>query len=618
VEPLGITFSADEVQSMTLVQDVKSRIDIVEVVSDHVALQKAGRHLKAPCPFHAEKTPSFFVFPERQTWRCFGGCATGGDAISFVMKADNLDFPEALSRLAQRAGVTIPSRQTMGKEDVLHQVNQATMDLFGKTLHSPEGARAREYLEKRGVSQEVQEAFNLGLSPSGWDALTRHLMERGYKEEDIIASGVAIRDDRENVRDLFHRRLMFPIRDTSGQVVGFGGRTLDESGPKYLNTPRTQLFDKGKIVYGLHLAKESVKAAGVAVIVEGYMDVIAAHQHGFKNVIASMGTALTELQVSAIKAFASTLVLAMDPDNAGREATWLDLQRMKQRIGLRAGGRSDVVFLQRQPVELKVLDLPTGKDPDVLIREAPPEWERLVSEARLMTDYVFEMAHSRFDLKNDEGKRQAADFLMQFIFEENNPFAQDRYFRRLADLLEVSRSALEASVGRLQRRNPQRREGNKAPPKVSASPLLTAHSDPLEEYCLYLLLTHFELRESGPDLSQDYFDLSENRDIFTRWTECFTIENIRESLPSSLAEHLQAILEMDVPPLDKKERERSLKEVVNRLKERYFKVQEQVLMEQMEGADWLDISSLEPSASQAQEIAQRLRELFSGSSTVSP
>ena len=603
---------------MTLVQEVKSRIDIVEVVSDRVALQKAGRHLKAPCPFHAEKTPSFFVFPERQTWRCFGGCATGGDAISFVMKADNLEFADALSHLAQRAGVTIPSRQTRGKEDVLHQVNQATIELFRNTLHSPEGARAREYLEKRGVSQEAREAFNLGLSPGGWDALTRHLMERGYKEEDIIASGVAMRDDRGNLRDLFHRRLMFPISDTSGQVAGFGGRTLDESGPKYLNTPRTQLFDKGRILYGLHLARESVKATEVAVIVEGYMDVIAAHQHGFKNVVASMGTALTDLQVGAIKAFASTLVLAMDPDNAGREATWLDLQRMKQRIAVRAGGRSDVVFLQRQSVELKVLDLPLGKDPDALIRDDPHEWERLVNEARLMTDYVFEMTPSRFDLKNDEGKRQAADFLMQFIFEETNPFAQDRYFRRLADLLEVSRSALEASVGRLQRRNPQRRQRSAAPTTASASPLTTAHRDPVEEYCLYLLMVHSDLKESGLEISQDYFDLSENKDIFTKWTTYFTIEDIRGSLPSSLEEHLQAILETESPPLDRNERQKSLGEVINRLKERYFKVQEQVLMEQLEGADWRDISSLEPSASQAQEIAQRLRELFSGSNIVTP
>jgi DNA primase len=611
---------------MTVVQDVKSRADIVEVISDYVALQKAGRNFKANCPFHTEKTPSFIVFPERQSWRCFGACATGGDVISFVMKAENQDFAQALAHLAQRAGVTLPSRQASGKQEALHRVNEEAVDFFRKVLHSPEGERAREYLEKRGVNREAEEMFQLGLSPGGWEALTRHLRGRGYQEEEVLSAGLAIKGERGDVRDLFHQRLIFPIRDASGQVAGFGGRVLDDSSPKYLNTPRTPVFDKSSILYGLPLAKEAISRTGAVVIVEGYMDVIAAHQHGFQNVVASMGTALTEQQVSRLRALASTFVLALDPDNAGKEATLRSLESSWQALQidfLRAEGRSGVVFTQRHlSASLKIAALPTGKDPDVLIREDAREWERLVSEAQLLLDYLFEVLPRRFDLTNDEGRRQLVDSLGSFIRGERNPFTMRRYISRLADIVSFSEADLETYIWRAQRRTtPDRRspsaEGRRAnaTTRASPSPQATTHRDPLEEYCLSLLLRHPELREKGVGILPDYFELSENRDVFTKWAIYSTIEEISGNLPFDLTEHLQLLLAMENPPLDIKERERALQEVVNRLKERSLKVHEQALMEQLEGADWSDISSLEPSLNQAQEINQQLRELFSGSNS---
>ena len=612
---------------MTAVQDVKSRADIVEVVSDYVALQKAGRNFKANCPFHAEKTPSFIVFPERQACRCFGACATGGDVISFVMKADNQDFSQALNQLAQRTGVTLPTRQSSEKGDALHRVNDEAMDFFRKVLHSSEGVRARDYLQKRGVNQEAEDMFQLGLSPGGWEALTRHLMGRGYQEEDVLSAGLAIRGEQGGVRDLFHRRLIFPIMDASGRVAGFGGRSLDDSTPKYLNTPRTPVFDKSSILYGLPLAKESISGTGAVVIVEGYMDVIAAHQHGFRNVVASMGTALTEHQVSGLRALASTFVLALDPDNAGREATLRSLEsswRALQIDFLRAGGRSGVVFSQRHlSVSLKIAGLPTGKDPDALIREDTQEWERLVSEAQPLLDYLFEVLPLRFDLTGDDGRLQLVNSLSPFIRAEENPFAQRRYIRRLADIVSSSEADLETHIWRAQGRTPpnRRRAGPTAgaspsyPGKASAPPPATAQRDALEEYCLAILLRYPELREKGVTIPPDHFELSENRDVFTKWSICSTIEEIGGSLPIHLTEHLEALLNMDNPPLNIKERERALQEVVNRLKERFFKVQEQALMEQLEGADWRDIASLEPSSNQVQEINQQLRELFSGSNS---
>jgi DNA primase len=602
---------------MTVVQDVKSRAEIVEIISDYAALQKAGRNFKANCPFHTEKTPSFIVFPERQTWRCFGACATGGDVISFIMKAENKDFSEALSNLAQRTGVTLPTRQDRGKQESLYRVNDEAVDYFQKVLESTEGTKAREYIQQRGIDKSATDTFQLGLSPGGREALTRHLLGREYSEEEILSAGLATRSERGEIRDLFHRRLIFPILNSSGQVVGFGGRALDDSNPKYLNTPRTTLFDKSSILYGLSLAKESITTTGTAVIVEGYMDVIAAHQHGYQNVVASMGTALTEQQVSSLRSVASTFVLALDPDNAGKEATLRSLESSWQALQinfLRAGGKSGVVFSQRQlSASLKIAALPEGKDPDVLVREDSQEWKKLIAESKLLLDYLFEVLPHRFDLTADEGKLQLVDALSPFIRGEKNPFTQRRYMRDLGNIVSFRETDLERYIWRAKSRTVATRRKTNSNTAANSSPQAATTRDALEEYCLSLLLQHPDLREKGLEISTDYFDLSENRDIFTKWSVYSTIEEIGQSLPVDLTEHFQFLLNVENPPLDIREREKDLQKVVNRLKERYFKIQEQALMDQLEDADWNDISNLESSANQAKEINQHLKELFSGS-----
>ncbi len=597
---------------MTAVQDVKSRADIVEVVSEHVALQKAGRNFKANCPFHAERTPSFFVFPERQSWRCFGACATGGDVITFVMKSDNQDFGQALASLAQRAGVTLPSRETRSRHDALYALNDEAADYFRLVLESSEGAQAREYLRRRGVDDETAGRFRLGLSPGGREALLRHLQAKGRSEAEAIAAGLATRPETGAARDQFHRRLMFPILDSSGRVAGFGGRALDDAMPKYINTPRTPVFDKSGILYGLSMAREAIGGAGRAVIVEGYMDVIAAHQHGFRNVVASMGTALTEQQVGLLRGATTNFVLALDPDNAGREATLRSLEsswRALQIDYVRSGGRSGIVFSQRHlNASLKVAPLPTGRDPDELIRSDAGEWERLVAEAQPLMDFLMEALPPRFDMSTDEGRRQLLDALSPFVKGEGNPFTYRRYVRRLADTVSLSETELERYVWRSQGRPPSgARRRAAAGGRAGASPAVS-----LEEHCLSLLLRHPELRDRGLSISPDYFEQSENRDVFTRWLECDTIEAMSGSVPVDLADHLQALLDTEEPPLNIKERERSLHAVVNRLKERYFKVQELALLEGLEDADWTDIAGLEQSQDVAREINRQLKELYSG------
>nr|MBC8477068.1 DNA primase [Dehalococcoidia bacterium] len=286
---------------MSEVDEVKQKIDIVEVIGQHVKLTKSGRNFRALCPFHSEKAPSFYVFPERQSWHCFGACNTGGDVFSFIMKQQGIDFGEALRLLAEQTGVTLPSRVRLDarkdERERLHQVNEAAATYFhDQLLSSPDAAKARDYLLRRGFTADTVAAFQLGYGPDRWEALKQHLAERGYSESELVDAGLVVETDAGsatggNTRDRFRNRLMFPIHDARGRTTGFGARVLDDSLPKYTNSPQTLVFDKSGTLYALHLAAPAIRKQDRAILVEGYMDVITAHQNDFRNVIASMGTA---------------------------------------------------------------------------------------------------------------------------------------------------------------------------------------------------------------------------------------------------------------------------------------------------------------------------------------
>ena len=321
---------------MTVIDDIKSRLDITDVVSKYVTLQRSGANSKANCPFHQEKTPSFYVFPGRQSWRCFGACATGGDVFSFVMRAENLEFKDTLERLAQQAGVELPKRQERAEQRSATDINEETRAYFQRLLASDRGKPARDYLERRGLSQQAVEKFELGLSPGDGQSLRNHLERQGFSPQQMDLAGVTRTMDSGQQRDLFRGRLMFPIRNGQGGLGGFGARALDDSQPKYLNSPRSPVFDKSRILYALHLAKDSARQQGV-VIVEGYMDAIAAHEKGFTNVVASMGTAITEHQVAEIRRITGDVTMALDADAAGQQATLRSLDSLLE--GLSIAGR---------------------------------------------------------------------------------------------------------------------------------------------------------------------------------------------------------------------------------------------------------------------------------------
>jgi DNA primase len=600
---------------MSVVEDIKARLDIVDVVSGYIPLQRAGRNFKARCPFHAEKTPSFVVNTERQSWHCFGACSTGGDAFSFVMRQEKLDFGEALRTLAQKTGVELGQRGERDRGDVLFRVNQEAARFYQETLRAQEGRVALDYLTERGVDYKTASDFQLGASPRGRDGLKSHLTSLGFEIEDAVKAGLLRRNEDGTIRDFFWGRLMFPIHDRRGRVTGFGGRSLDGSDPKYINTAATSVFDKRTILYGLHRAIDAIREQDTAIIVEGYMDVIAAHQFSHANVVASMGTALTERQVGLIRSAAGTFVLALDPDTAGQEATLRSLESAWQamdRVQVAQSRRSVGALYQTQRLDLRIAALPAGLDPDKLIREDAAEWARIVGDAVPYMDFYIPAKARQFDLATTQGKSDAAEAILSGFTSTINPFEQERLFRMLARVLDVAEADLRASIGTFRPSGPSqrmretadRRRGEAGP---ALSPLIGDRRDTLEEFILGMVVDRTELWELATHLDPDYFRRIENREVFTCLQDCSTIEELRERLDDSLRDHLDYLAQIDLEPIDRPSAQAALEQSARRLEQRH-------LQEIQEGLLASDDESLPPSRDLEEQIIgvnARLKELFS-------
>ncbi|MEX1103401.1 MAG: DNA primase, partial [Dehalococcoidia bacterium] len=383
--------------ALDVVAEIKSKIDPVDFIGRFTRLQKSGRNFKALCPFHSEKTPSFYVFPDKGTWRCFGSCGEGGDLFSFVQKRENLDFRDALRQLAAEAGVELSaeSSQRRTRTDKLAAVVSAAVDFYQRCLREPGGEEARAYLyEKRGLKPEAVEAFRLGWAPNEWRVLRDYLASRGYGESDMIGAGLLVEPDSGGAPyDRFRGRVIIPITDERGIFVGMGGRGLQGEEPKYLNSPQTDLFDKGRTLFGLDLATKPIREAGVAVVVEGYMDVIGPWQAGFQNVVATMGTSLTEHHVALLKRHAKRVVLAMDPDAAGLAATeragGLFLGFDSPESAARSA-RTAQAITRGSDLDLRVAPLPAGYDPDEIARDDPDGWKQAIDGATPFVSFLLE------------------------------------------------------------------------------------------------------------------------------------------------------------------------------------------------------------------------------------
>jgi DNA primase len=551
---------------MSVVEEIKQRVDIVDLVSQYVALKRAGRDYMAPCPFHQERTPSFHVSPARQTWHCFGACGTGGDIFAFIMKKDGCEFRDALRTLAEIAGVTLEQRrdpQLDAHRARMFEINEAASAFYHAALldaaapHAAMAEVARGYLAERRLAPASVETFQIGYAPNSWEALTHHLGARGISADEVREAGLAVQGER-GAYDRFRHRLMFPIRDDRGRVAGFGGRLLPgealgagEHQPKYVNTAQSPIFDKGSILYALDLAKDAIRTAGRAVIVEGYMDVVAAHEYGFANVVASMGTALTERQVTLLKRYTHNLVLALDADAAGSEGMLrghdvLDTVLDHESVPV-PNWRGIVRMQETLAADIRVLVMPDGRDPDDVIRNDPESWTSLVDNAPPFLDFRFDAVAAKHDLTNPRERSAASGELLPMISAIPDRVLRSHYLQRLARMVQVDEATL-----RLEMRQPVRAQS--APGAASEAAQAARQQTPRdrrEEFCLALLFRYPMARAEGERLDADLFGHSENRALFETWVGWANAgEPFDESLTSDVRPQYERIINLDLPVYD--------------------------------------------------------------------
>lgn len=412
---------------MTDLEEIKGKIDLVDFIGRYLPLKKAGTNYKGLCPFHVEKTPSFMVSPDKQIWHCFG-CGRGGDVFKFVMEKEGIGFAESLQMLAEQAGVQLSKVPQSGIDTrkTLININEAAAKFYEKVLtETSEGRAAKEYMVGRGILPATLSEFRIGFAPKSGKALMEFLIRKGAKEADIEKAGLAVRKG-QFLYDKFVGRVMFPLWDSLGRVVAFTGRVLDPSGiPKYLNSPETPLFHKSEMLYGLHLAKQTIQQEGRVVLVEGQMDTIASYQAGVKNVAGISGTAITAQQLQMLNRYCKEIVLSLDADAAGGEAT---------RRALELANSFDMT--------MKVVLLGNYKDPDSMIKENSENWKRAVAEAVPVMDFYFDVAARKYDVAKLEDKKQLTRELLTVIEKVADPVERDHYIKRLARTVNVEPAVL--------------------------------------------------------------------------------------------------------------------------------------------------------------------------------
>ena len=411
-----------------ILSDILARVNIVEVVSEYIPLKRAGRNYKACCPFHHEKTASFMVSLDKQIYHCFG-CGVGGNAINFLMQYERLEFPEAVEILARKCGVVLPLRKSHDPKNAeqasqLRKINELAVIIYSANLHSSVGSAAREYLIKRGIKEETAKQFRLGFARDSWDELLSGLRSKNFSLSEIEKAGLIIPKDGGGFYDRFRNRIIFPIFDIKNSCIGFGARVTDEGTPKYINSPETSLYKKGKNLYGLNLAKDAVREFDFVVVVEGYLDCVIPFQHGLHNIVASLGTALTQDQARLIKRYTRNVVMVYDGDLAGELATLRSLD----------------IFIEEE-VEVRIAALPLGYDPDTYVRKhGIEEFNKLIKDADNLFDYQLKALKRKYDSRQSESKAKIASEILRTIKKLKDPILRDEYIKKLSEKLSLDES----------------------------------------------------------------------------------------------------------------------------------------------------------------------------------
>jgi len=589
-----------------IVDEIKQRISIVEVVQEYMPLKKAGASWKGLCPFHNEKTPSFIVTEDRMRFHCFG-CGEGGDVFTFLQKLEGYEFPEVLKLLADRAGVKLPLRdpRVAHERNLLSEINDLASRFYQKVLaESPQAEIARQYLEKRALKPETIRAFGIGFAPDGWETLANVLAKRGYKDEDIIASGLALRSvNTRGIYDRFRKRIMFTIRNAHGQPIGFTGRLLPEdekkpdAGGKYVNTPETPVYHKGSVLYGLDLAKQEIKRLNLAVLVEGNMDVVSSHQAGVRNVIAVSGTALTDDQLRLLSRYTRRLAVAFDADDAGI-----------------AAAIKGIIPALRNGFIVKVIVIPegAGKDPDDCVRNNPELWKKAIADSADLMDFMLKVARSRFDLHSAEGKKSCVEQLAPIIVEVADPVVQAHYAKTLAEAVSLPEEIIRGELVRIAKKSgrgaslPAGTETSSKSVEAGAAPAkILSRRRLLAERVLAIYLAHQSLRRAIEDrLKPEYLDDQDLKDLYAWALSSYNRSDEfspapRENRAPELAEILP--LRLDVEPAANPQEETET--ILNNLASLHRQAARERLEEEMRAAEKTgDVARIE-------EISRMFKEL---------
>ena len=560
---------------MDAVAEVKQRISLTDFVSRTVKLQKSGRNYRGLCPFHTEKTPSFYVFEETATWRCFGSCGEGGDIFSFLQKRENMDFREALEILAREAGVQFSPRtpESLKEEDRLNACLSLAVDFYQENLQKSHGEDARKYLLKdRGLSQETIDHFKIGWAPDEWRILRNKLKENGFSDEEGLAVGVLAESDKGGLPyDRFRGRVIFPIQDNRGNLVGLGGRILGEGEPKYLNSPQTKLFDKGNILYGLNEATKTAKDSEVIVLVEGYFDVVSSWQAGFKNVVATMGTSLTELHARSLGRVVNKLVLALDPDTAGQNA----IERagrlvldMSTESTTRASVRNAENFSSKADLDLYVALLPDGQDPDLLVRKDLNAWEKAITEAVPFIHFMLDRIIENEPFETPQESRRLVERIKPILSVIRDPVIRGRHIQDVARRLCLA----EEYVNRAIKNGSKQSQGNRM---TDEETVFSAH-----EVLLSTMLQNPGLRDEVENLPPDLFTNSIDREVFIDWLNKPLQDSENSTSTDFILERREYLFSRRAPNLELTEVKKRARDLIKHiLRERLIQRQHAVTQE---------------------------------------
>lgn len=567
---------------MDAVEDIKGRLSIEDVISRYVELKRSGRNLKGLSPFTSEKTPSFMVSPEKQIWHDFSS-GKGGNMFSFVMEMEGVDFKGALEILARQAGVDLTQYQTgtsaqRGKQkERLYEALELAAKFYQVKLR--QNREALEYiLKKRGFSKDTAVEFRMGYSPESGSSLTRFLLGKGFTQSELGRAGLSTRR-AGGLSDMFRGRIMIPLMDGFGRVVGFTARQLrdDPSGPKYINTPATPVYDKSRHVFGLHLAKEAIRKSGYSVVVEGNLDVIASHQAGVRQVVATAGTAMTGMQLKALGRFAPDVRLAFDQDAAGVNATERSIP-----LGNQAG------------VTLSIIDIPSGKDPDELIKKDPKLWAAAIEKHQYAPDWLISHYKKQLDLNSAVGKREFSDVILKLIKNLSDPVEQDHYITKLAKLVGASEQAIRTKL---------RTSGEAAKTfrkKPAAQPVFDAEQADrvkTEQHLLALFLKSTELRSYMQNLTADMFTSSDAKKLFTLLKKHpeFDIKKDQKSIPPTSGDFVRIMIllyEETYKGIEDSELHYEAARLKTRLLKQYVRSEKDILAQQMQAANEAETDEL--------------------------